>query len=176
MFKILLVSLFSVSAIAEVPSFSPFQKILDRHLVKDNTTNSFETFFDYTQAYSDSKTLKAVAQQKKILMSFQPEKILNKNEALAFWINSYNFFMITKIFDKGFKKNKLKINSVKDLGSLFNPYAAFNDKFANIGGQKMSLDDIEKGWLLGSKGDTRTSTRIRIGKMLVSILLSTVLL
>ena len=49
----------------------------------------------------------------------------NSNQKLSFWINAYNFFMVTTILEMGFKNKKLNINSVKDFGSFFNLYKIF---------------------------------------------------
>ena len=140
-------------ALAEVPSFAPFQKILNKHLQENNSDKGFESYFNYSEAFKDPEVVASMEEQKKILAEFKTAQIKTKNEAMAFWINAYNFFMIYKIYKDGFKDGKLKINSVRDLGSWINRYAAFTEKDFVIGGETMHLDDIEKGWLLSSKGD-----------------------
>lgn len=148
---LLLCLLLPAFAHAEAPSFAPFQTILNKYLKEETKPTGFETSFDYQAAYSDSDVQKAVAEQKKILEAFNPGLLKGKEESTAFWINTYNFFMVAKIFKDGFKKGKLKINSVKDLGSLFNPYSAFKDRDFKVGGKKMHLDEIEKSTLLGKE-------------------------
>ncbi len=60
----------------------------------------------------------------------------NKNQRLAFLINSYNAFMIEKILTR-----YPKIESVWDFGKIFgNP---FKDKFFRLLGRDMNLDGIE---------------------------------
>lgn len=130
--------------------FSPFQRLLDRHLkVTDLAGGGFQTAFDYTEAQKHAKTSEDLSQQSKILKKFDPSSLQSKNDALAFWINSYNFFMIKIILERGFDEGQLDIDGVKDFGSFFNPYWIFKQEFNEIGGEKYSLDQIEKGTLLG---------------------------
>ena len=139
--------------IADVASFAPFQTILEKHLVERTTSKGFESFFNYQPAFENASVKKLMLDQKIILASFHPANLKTKQEALAFWINTYNFFMISKIFQGGFKNGRLKINSVHDMGGWFTKYAPFSEKDFNVGGEKMHLDDFEKGWLLGAEGD-----------------------
>ena len=130
--------------------FSAFQQLLDKHLVeKDLPGGGFESSFNYTQAKKDAGTQQLLNKQAEVLKAFKPQSLQSKDEAIAFWINTYNFFMIKIILDTGFKKGKLNINSVKDFGSLFNPYKIFSRDINNVGGNQMSLDQIEKKTLLG---------------------------
>ncbi len=131
-------------------TFEPFQNILNRHLqVTELPEGGLQTAFDYDAAKTSSETLSDVKKQTELLAKFDTQSLTSKNAATAFWINSYNFFMIKIVLEQGFEGNKLEINSVKDLGSFFSPYKIFKQETNNIGGRKMSLDQIEKGTLLG---------------------------
>lgn len=137
---------------AQSNTFKNFQEILNKHLTEKRLPNGgFESYFNYTTAKNNKETLKAISEQKKTLSQFSTDTLKSKSQANAFWINAYNFFMITKILDEGFKKGKLKIDGVKDLGGFFDKYSAFKDKDFQVGGKKLSLDGIEKGILLSNE-------------------------
>lgn len=140
------------SSLAGANTFEPFQKILDQALVENKLVGGgLETHFDYEKAHSHPKTRALLNQQVQNLKKINLDGFKSKNEAVAFWINSYNFYMVKVILDKGFKGGKLNIESVKDLGSFFNPYKIFKQKDHLVGNQKLSLDDMEKGILLGEE-------------------------
>lgn len=143
-FVTLTVSTFSFAA-----EFDPFQKILDKHLVIQSVGEGFQSAFNYTEAIKDKEVGENIKKQIEILSKKDLSVLKTKNEALAFWINSYNFYMIHNILQKGFESGKLKIKGVKDLGNFFNPYKVFKKEINQIGGKEMSLDQIEKGTLLG---------------------------
>lgn len=131
-------------------TFDSFNTILDKYVKETNLSGGgYETAFLYEKLKTDKKDLAHIQKQKEILKNFSVATLKDKNTANAFWINAYNFFMIAVIMDKGFEGNKLKINSVKDFGSFFNPYKIFQKKIFQIGKKKYSLDQIEKETLLG---------------------------
>ena len=133
-------------------AFQPLDKILSQY-VKENTVpaGGLETAFDYESAKKDKNVEKLVVQQTETFKNFKIDSLKTKNKATAFWINAYNFFMIKKILKDGFKKGKLNIEGVKSFGSLFSPYKVFKKEEFNIGGKNYSLDQIEKGVLLGDE-------------------------
>ena len=71
---------------------------------------------------------------------------------MAFWINAYNAYTIRLVLDH------YPVSSIKDIGSkikipfVTTPWAA---KFFSIGGEKMSLDNIEHGTLRKNYNDPR---------------------
>ena len=140
---------FSVNSVSSAQTFDDFQKILNKHLiVTDLPGGGLQTAFDYDAMLANSSSMKEMKQQIEKLSSFSIETLDTKEKATAFWINAYNFHMIRVVVERGFQISKTGFNSVKDLGSWFNPYAVFKDKFINIGGKSFSLDGIEKGILL----------------------------
>ncbi len=151
--KLITLCLFlSLPQLAGAQNFEPFQNILNRHLqVSELPGGGLQTAFDYDAAKTTPDTLKDLQKQTEILAKFDTQSLTSKNSATAFWINSYNFFMIKIILEQGFDGKSLKINSVKDLGSFFSPYKIFKEEINNVGGKKMSLDQIEKGTLLGNE-------------------------
>ena len=151
MLKIVIFILFPTLAFGKIPSFTSYQQILDKHLSEFNQSRGFASAFDYAAAIKDALTLKSIAEQKELLNKFNPADLETREEALAFWINTYNFFMIAKIVQDGSKNGELKIKGIKDLGSFFNSYSAFGEKDFSVNGIKMSLDEIEKGRLLSDE-------------------------
>ncbi len=81
-----------------------------------------------------------------------PAASWSKNEQMAYWINAYNAYTIRLIL------NHYPLKSIKDIGSkikipfVTTPWAA---KFFSIGGDKMSLDNIEHGTLRKKYDDPR---------------------
>ncbi|MBC7754727.1 MAG: DUF547 domain-containing protein [Moraxellaceae bacterium] len=151
------------SSLAEIPSFTIYQNILDQYVTAINLPDGgFETHVQYQKIYDEKDGAKNRDEQLKIIEKFDPILLKDKDEALAFWINTYNFFMISKILKDGFKNKKLSINSVKDLGSFFSPYKAFSALDFKVGGKAMSLDQIEKETLLGEAYKTKKWKDARI--------------
>jgi len=140
------------SSLASGNTFEPFQKILNQSLTsKSLDSGGFEAHFDYQKAHADTETQALVNQQVVNLKKMNLTDLKDKNQALAFWINAYNFYMVKVILENGFKDGKLAVKSVKDLGTFFNPYKIFKQKSHAVGGKKLSLDDMEKGILLGEE-------------------------
>ncbi len=144
--KIFLIFILNLYGIVhgKTANFKPYSQLLAFHLHDMSSKEKYETAFDYQGAFNVSKPL--VKKQLEILDEFKISFLKTKEEALSFWINTYNFFMISKILKDGFSKNKLYISSVKDL-ALFN--RAFKHKNFKVGGEFYSLDYIEKSILLG---------------------------
>lgn len=86
-----------------------------------------------------------------ILSKQKPGKNWSKNETLAFWINAYNAFTVKLITDN------YPLKSIKDLNpsvSVIFVNTVWDKKFFSIGGDKMSLNNIEHG-ILRKMGDPR---------------------
>jgi hypothetical protein len=81
-----------------------------------------------------------------------PATSWSKPEQMAFWINAYNAFTLRLILDH------YPLKSIKDIGAkiqiplVSTPWAI---KFFSIGGEKMSLDNIEHGILRKKFDDPR---------------------
>jgi len=75
-----------------------------------------------------------------ILSRQKPGNNWTKNETLAFWINAYNAFTVKLILDN------YPLKSIKDLNpgvSVIFVNTVWDKGFFSIGGDKMSLNDIE---------------------------------
>ena len=79
-----------------------------------------------------------------LLSEQEPAKSWSRNETLAFWINAYNAFTVKLIVDN------YPVKSIKDLNpklSVIFVNTVWDKNFFSIGGNKMSLNDIEHGRL-----------------------------
>lgn len=86
-----------------------------------------------------------------ILTKQKPGKNWSRNEELAFWINAYNAFTVKLIVDS------YPVKSIKDLNpsvSVIFVNTIWDKKFFSIGGEKMSLNNIEHG-ILRTKDEPR---------------------
>ena len=94
----------------------------------------------------------AFNQYLEMLSKNPPAASWSKPEQMAYWINAYNAYTIRLILDH------YPLQSIKDIGSkiqipfVTTPWAA---KFFSIGGEKMSLDNIEHGTLRKKYNDPR---------------------
>jgi len=128
--------------------YAPFQQLLSRHLrEKDLPDDGLSSAFDYQAALDAADTRFLLDRQKQLLADFEPAALTTRDEAIAFWINAYNFFMVAQILDN--TQREQLVDSVRDYGNLFNPYRVFQQKLFDIGGRKYSLDEMEKDILLG---------------------------
>ena len=116
-----------------------FDRFLSQVVVvsTDGTSNRV----DYSVA-SDEKAL--LEDYLSVLASVSEEEFLQFGKAnqTAFLINAYNAAMIQKILQR-----YPDIDSVWDFGRIFNH--PFKDRFVELFGERMSLDDIEHGRLRG---------------------------
>ena len=69
-----------------------------------------------------------------------------RNDKLAFYINAYNAWIIDQVLEK------YPVKSVKDLAPLF---GVFTGKRIQLGGEKMSLNHLEKDLILKGIGEPR---------------------
>ncbi|MBC7887584.1 MAG: DUF547 domain-containing protein [Ferruginibacter sp.] len=95
--------------------------------------------------YKGIKADKAKLDEYLALLSKQkPGKNWTRNETLAFWINAYNAYTVKLITDN------YPVKSIKDLNptiSVIFVSTVWDKKFFSIGGEKMSLNNIEHGIL-----------------------------
>jgi hypothetical protein len=121
---------------------SAFDKLLKKHV-------SDKGLVDYKGFKADEK---AFNQYLDLLSKNRPGSNWSKPEQMAFWINAYNAYTIRLIL------NHYPVESIKDIGSkikipfVTTPWAI---KFFSIGGEKMSLDNIEHGMLRKKYDDPR---------------------
>jgi hypothetical protein len=75
---------------------------------------------------------------------FEPGSLSSDEERLAFWINLYNALVVDGVITKGVTQS-VGSNPLRLL-------AFFRQTAYNVGGQRMSCDDIEHGVLRGNRG------------------------
>ena len=96
---------------------------------------------NYKGIKSEEKELKKYLD---LVSANAPTAKWSKNDEMAYWINAYNAYTIQLIL------NHYPVASIKDIGSkikipfVTTPWAS---KFFKIGGESMSLDNIEHGTL-----------------------------
>ncbi len=121
---------------------SIFDKLLKKYVNDKGLVN-------YKGFKSDVKTLD---QYLDMLSKNPPASSWSKNEEMAYWINAYNAFTIKDVV------KHYPIESIKDIGSKIQiPFVTtpWAEKFFTIGGEKMSLDNIEHGTLRKKYNDPR---------------------
>ncbi len=139
-----------VDPVSEV--FDIYAGLLERHLVeKDLENNGLATAFDYQGALKRDGTMDLLDRQRQELARFDVSLIDSREKGNAFWLNAYNFFMIAHILQD--RPDNELVTSVWDYGGRYNPFRAnvFERELFEIGGRLYSLDQMEKGILLGDE-------------------------
>lgn len=130
--------------------FEPYGELLQRHVTEhDLAQGGLVSSFDYTAAMASDTSRELIATQRRRLAGFDPDALDTREAAVAFWTNAYNFFMVAHIVEN--PDDGGPVDSVKDYGSLFNPFRVFTRKRFDVGGRQHSLDEIEKEILLGEE-------------------------
>ncbi|WP_376690584.1 DUF547 domain-containing protein [Wenzhouxiangella sp. EGI_FJ10409] len=128
--------------------FEPYAQLLERHVVEhDLDSGGLVSSFDYEAAIAESGSRALIERQRRDLAELESVEFDSRDTALAFWINAYNFFMIAHIVDNS--EDSAPVDSVKDFGSLFNPFRVFGLEVFDVAGEERSLDQMEKEILLG---------------------------
>lgn len=147
---LLMVLMVPALAVADNRLFEAFGVILERHLTEhDLPGGGLISAFDYDAALAQDDTAQLLREQRVRLADASPAALDSREQAIAFWLNAYNFFMIDQILTD--RPNGELVSSVWDYGGRLNPFRRniFERPLFNVGGQQYSLDDIEKGVLLG---------------------------
>lgn len=131
----LLVSLniFTENAFADFDqTHEKWDQILKQYTAKKGN----QVYFKYKELKKNEATLTSYLNE---LESLSKEKFntFNQNQKLALWINAYNAYTIQVIL----KHYPLK--SIKDISSGWFSSGPWKDKFINLLGKKISLDNIE---------------------------------
>ncbi len=133
----------SNEASSGVISHDTWQGLLDKYLV--SPSNGVNLFKYSAVPGADREALKHYI---KTLEAIDPRRY-KRNEQMAYWINLYNALTVDVILDAYPVKSILKIG-----GSFFSS-GPWNEKYLNISGQKLSLNDIEHGILRPIWKDSR---------------------
>ena len=128
--------IFSIAAFALDPSHKAWDDLLKKHVKYVQDGNASRV--DYAGFMKDrGGALKAVLDDYQKVT--KPEfDAWTKPQQQAFLMNAYNAFTVEKILTR-----YPNIKSIRDFGNLFNPGAAWKDKFFTLFGQPSYLDFIE---------------------------------
>ena len=130
--------------------YGPFQILLDRHLTEEVTPcGGLLSWFDYAGALAARDTADLLQQQDALLAQFDPKTLDTREAAIAFWTNAYNYFMLQHLLTH--LEDDAVVSSVRDYGSLFDPYRVFGIERFDVGGELYSLRGIELDVLLGEE-------------------------
>ena len=123
--------LFLISnAVAEEPDWTNYQAVLNH--VKLGERNGVALMqVDYQTIKTNGSLNKAYQE----LSTFKLERLSNRNEKLAFYINAYNILALKKVVDHW------PTDSIKDSGSFFSP--VWDKPAGYLNGEAVSLGQIE---------------------------------
>ena len=149
-------------ALNSFPSLSPLSQPVAIHAVAAGPVVDHGSYDRLLKKYVTDKGLvnykgfkadeKEFNQYLALLSKNPPAANWSKAEQMAYWINAYNAYTIRLILDH------YPVQSIKEIGSsikipfVTTPWAA---KFFSIGGEQMSLDNIEHGTLRKKYDDPR---------------------
>lgn len=122
--------LLSLSVVAEEPDWTSYQTVL-KHVALGKKKGVTLMLVDY-QAIKTNGSLDEAYRQ---LSSFNVERLSNRNEQLAFYINAYNILALKKVIDHWPTK------SIKESGKFFSPVWGKPAGFLN--GERVTLGQIE---------------------------------
>lgn len=141
---------------ANADTYKHYGQLLDEYVIeKTLPDDGLVSAFDYTAALKDEATKRRLAEQRKALTDFDTSTLTGQQAAVAFWINAYNFFMLDQILTE--RPDGKLVSSVWDYGGRVNPFvdSVFDREIFEIDGQMYSLNQIEKGILLGEDYQSR---------------------
>jgi Protein of unknown function, DUF547 len=130
-----LLGLLSTGAAAAEPDWTDYEYLLQRYVARGTTAGVELNQVDYRGLGSDAAFAAAVAK----LAAFPLKRLEGREETLAFYINAYNILALKMVVDNR------PLASIRDIGSVFK--SVWKRPAGNIGGQTVSLDDIENGRL-----------------------------
>ncbi len=146
---------FSVFKTASAQDFSAYQELLNKFLKEEiSEEKGLRSAFDYDRALAQPQALELVKKQKQTLSQYEPAVLRERASFIAFWVNAYNFFMLAQILENPTAEGKA-VSGVRDFRSLFDYNRVFKLESFQVGEKFYSLDQIEKGTLLGSEASKK---------------------
>lgn len=126
----LILALPAVRAAAEEPDWSVYRSVLNH--VRPGVKNGVSLMrVDYAAIISDGSLDKAY----RALSDFDPNRLANREEKLAFYINAYNILALKMVADHW------PTDSIKDAGSLFS--SVWDKPAGELGGKTVTLGEVE---------------------------------
>jgi hypothetical protein len=118
---------------------APFDALLQRYVVEGR-------FVDYSTWQAQESDRRALAHYIRTLSEVDPS-VLSAPQRFAYWVNLYNAVTVDLILDH------YPLQSIKDLGGLLS--SPWKRELVTVGGEPLSLDEIEHLELRGSTDDPR---------------------
>jgi len=138
----LLCSISAASVQAASPNWQAYAALLHDHVHAGKVDNIRLNLVDY-KAWANDKRWPALLAT---LRDFDTAKLTNRNEKLAFWINTYNILAIKVVIDHA------PLKSIRDAGSFFSP--VWKKPAGMIAGKQRSLHEVEHE-ILRTMGEPR---------------------
>ncbi|MEO8417380.1 MAG: DUF547 domain-containing protein [Methylophilaceae bacterium] len=121
----------SQAGMAAEPDWSDYAKLLSHHVSPGTKNGVALNVVDYAALKTSGEIDKAAAQ----LAAFPLEKLANREEKLAFYINAYNILAMKMVLDHW------PLESIKDVGSFFSP--VWKKPAGQLDGKTVTLDALE---------------------------------
>ncbi len=115
----------------QVDFWQPYQTLLGKYLSRTEKEGIELTVLDYPAIKRDPAFTKMVDR----LERFSTPTLKPGPDALAFWINAYNFLAVKLVVEH------YPVESIKDIGSLFT--SVWKKDAGKIGGKEYTLNEIE---------------------------------
>jgi len=113
------------------PDWQPYAALLHNHVHAGQRDNIRLNLVDYNAWANDKRWPALLA----TLRDFDTTELANRNEKLAFWINTYNILAIKVVLDHA------PLESIRDVGSFFSP--VWNKPAGIVAGKQRTLHEIE---------------------------------
>lgn len=129
-------------ASAAEPDWSEYRQILKQHLSQRTVSGIRLAWLDYSGLRNDPAWAKVVDR----VAAFPENRLLTREERLAFYINAYNILAVQMVLDHW------PVQSIKDAGSLLQ--SVWNKPAGRAAGREVTLDGIEHE-ILRRQGEPR---------------------
>lgn len=131
-----------LSGMAVEPNWSDYARLLVNNVHSGTKNGVSLNLVDYTALKQRGEVDKVAAQ----LAAFSLEKLVSREERLAFYINAYNVLAMKMVLDHW------PVTSIKDAGSLISP--VWKKPAGKLGGKAVTLDELEHR-ILRTMGEPR---------------------
>lgn len=120
-----------ISAPLHAFDFTSWDNILKKNVKRATCSGIPYSGFDYDSIVNSDEFNKLIS----ALESFHPDRLKDRDEIMAFWINVYNIFAVRLIRDN------YPVKGIRDIGNIISP--VWKVPAGKVGGKSYSLDDIE---------------------------------
>ncbi len=128
---VLYATLGAVPAAAVEPDWSAYDKLLEKYVSRGTIAGIELNRVDYDRLRGDPELARVVAD----LAAFRIDRLASREEILAFYINTYNILALKMVVDNW------PLEGIGEVGNVFR--SVWKRPAGTIGGQTLSLDDIE---------------------------------